>query len=31
MGEIVQSVQQVATIIGEISTAAREQTTGLSQ
>ena len=30
-GEIVQSVQQVATIIGEISTAAREQTTGLSQ
>ena len=31
MGEIVNSVQQVATIIGEISTAAREQTTGLSQ
>ena len=31
MGEIVDSVQQVATIIGEISTAAREQTTGLSQ
>ena len=31
MGKIVQSVQQVATIIGEISTAAREQTTGLSQ
>ena len=31
MGEIVESVQQVATIIGEISTAAREQTTGLSQ
>ena len=30
-GAIVQSVQQVATIIGEISTAAREQTTGLSQ
>ncbi|EJE50838.1 methyl-accepting chemotaxis protein [Acidovorax sp. CF316] len=31
MGEIVDSVKQVATIIGEISTAAREQTTGLSQ
>ncbi len=31
MGEIVDSVRQVATIIGEISTAAREQTTGLSQ
>ena len=31
MGEIVESVQQVATIIGEISTAAREQTAGLSQ
>ena len=30
-GAIVQSVPQVATIIGEISTAAREQTTGLSQ
>ena len=30
-GAIVQSVQQVATIIGEISTAVREQTTGLSQ
>jgi len=31
MGEIVQSVQQVATIIGEISTATREQSTGLGQ
>ena len=31
MGEIVQSVQRVATIIGEISTAAREQTMCLSE
>uniref|UniRef100_UPI001FCE86E1 methyl-accepting chemotaxis protein n=1 Tax=Rhizobium sp. 18055 TaxID=2681403 RepID=UPI001FCE86E1 len=31
MGEIVDSVQRVAAIVGEISTAAREQSTGLGQ
>ena len=31
MGEIVESVERVAAIVGEISVAAREQSTGLGQ